>query len=101
MACCADGAMCPADASSNSGSSPQRVVAQAQADSCCAASDAGDSTPSLAIFSIPLSAALAAVPPSTMALVAVPPLSCDFWRVHVPLALGRASKHVLLSVFLI
>ena len=36
----------------------ERVVTQAQADSCCAASDTDDSTPSAAAFSLSLSAAL-------------------------------------------
>ena len=79
----------------------RRVVTQAQADSCCAASDTNPSTPSDEAFSLPLSAALVASTFSTLASIMAPPASLDAWRTHVPLPVGQVPKHVLLSVFLI
>lgn len=83
---------------SPSSSDRERVVTQAQADSCCAASEADDSTPSAGIFSLSLSA------PVTGAVGTVAPFtasSFDAWRTHVPLPPGQVPKHLLLSVFLI
>jgi hypothetical protein len=101
MACCSGTGDCPMHESTVPGSSPERVVTQAQADSCCAASDTGDSTPSAGAFSLSLSAALVTSTLSAWTRIAAPPASFDAWRTHVPLPVGQVSKHVLLSVFLI
>jgi hypothetical protein len=77
------------------------VVTQAQADSCCAASDTDDSTPSAVAFSLTLSAALVSGTLSTLAPIMAPPATFDAWRTHVPVPLGQVPKHVLLSIFLI
>ena len=83
------------------GPSPERVVTQAHADSCCAASDKDDSTPSALAFSISLSAALVAGPLPAMEPVLAPLAPLDAWRAHVPLPGAQVPKHLLLSVFLI
>ena len=64
--CCAGSGDCPMHGSTEPGAGSQRVVTQAQADSCCAASDTGDSAPSAVAFSLTLSA-----PNSLMACSAV------------------------------
>ncbi len=102
MACCSGSGDCPMHGSTEPGAGSERVVTQAQADSCCAASDTDDSTPSAVAFSLSLSAAL--VTSTSLdhgADPAAPPASFDAWRTHVPLPVGQVAKHVLLSVFLI
>ena len=100
MACCSDSAVCPMHGSPEPGSGSGSLVTQAQADSCCAASDANDSTPSAGAFSLSLSAILVTSPLATLAPVTAPaPL--DAWRAQVPLPGAHVPKHVLLSVFLL
>ena len=101
MACCSGSGDCPMHGSTEPGAGSERVVTQAQADSCCAASDTDDSTPSAVAFSLSLSAALVPSTLSTLAPILAPPASFDAWRTHVPLPVGQVPKHVLLSVFLI
>jgi hypothetical protein len=101
MACCSGDGDCPMHGSTEPGGGSERVVTQAQADSCCAASDGDDSTPSAGAFSLSLSAALVTSTLSTLAPITAPAASFDAWRTHVPLPIGHVSKHVLLSVFLI
>jgi hypothetical protein len=100
MACCLTGGDCPMHGSTEPGGGSERVVTQAQADSCCA-SGTDDSTPSSAAFSLSWSAALVTSGLSIMARPAAPAVSFDAWRTHVPLTVSRVAKHVLLSVFLI
>ena len=103
MACClgnGDGD-CPMHGSTEPGNSSERVVTQAQADSCCAASGADDSTPSAVAFSLSLSAALMPGTLSTSAPILATPASFAAWRAHVPFTISQVAKHVLLSVFLI
>jgi hypothetical protein len=76
------------------------VVTQAQADSCCAASDTDGSTPSTVTFTLSLSAALASGTTAILAPMAPTP-SFDAWRTHLPLPAGHVPKHVLLSVYLV
>lgn len=100
MACCSDTGPCPMHGASESGSHAERVVTQAQADSCCAASDQSESTPTAPAFSISLTAALVAPLPTIEPVLALSaPLG--FWREHIPLPGSSAPKHLLLSVFLI
>ena len=100
MACCSDSDVCPMHGSPEPGSGSGSLVTQAQADSCCAASDANDSTPSAGAFSLSLSATLVTSPLATLAPVTAPaPL--DAWRAHVPRPGAHVPKHVLLSVFLL
>ena len=100
MACCLDHDVCPMHGSPKSGSGSASVVTQAQADHCCAASDADDSTPSAGAVSGSPSAALVTSPLPTLAPVTTPARR-DAWRAHVPLPGAHVPKHVLLSVFLI
>ena len=101
IACCSGSGDCPMHRSTQPGAGAETVVTQAQADSCCAASDKNPSTPSDEAFSLPLSAALVASTFSTLASIMAPPASRDAWRTHVPLPVGQVPRHVLLSVFLI
>jgi hypothetical protein len=98
--CCSASGDCPMHASTESGAGSERVPTQARADSCCAASDSNDSTPSPAAFSLSLSGATVASTLAALAPIAAPP-SFEAWRTHVPLPVGQVPKHVLLSVFLI
>jgi hypothetical protein len=101
LACCSGSGDCPMHGSSESSAGSERVVTQAQADSCCAASETNDSMPSSGAFSLSLSAALLPSTLTTLAPITAPLASFDAWRTHVPLPIGHVSKHVLLSVFLI
>jgi hypothetical protein len=101
MSCCSGNGDCPMHGSTESDTGSERVVTQAQADSCCAASDTNDSTPSPGAFSLSLSAALVTSTLTILAPIAAPPASFEAWRTHVPLPVGQVPKHVLLSVFLI
>ena len=99
MACCVEGGSCPMHKSDRPGSDSARVLSQAEADSCCAASESDDSTPSTSTFAM-------AVPPATVAhalFASVPPaaLPRDAAREPVPLAGSQVPRHLLLSVFLI
>jgi hypothetical protein len=100
MACCSGSGHCPMHGSTESGVGSQGVT-QAHADSCCAASDTNDSTPSPGAFSLSLSAASVTSTLTTLAPIAAPSASFEAWRTHVPLPVGQVPKHVLLSVFLI
>ncbi len=101
MACCLSSGDCPMHGATKPATSAERVVTQAQADSCCAASDTDDATPPAGAFSPSLSAALMPSTPSTLAPVVAPPASWAAWRTKVSLPAGHVPKHVLLSVFLI
>lgn len=99
MACCVDGGSCPMHTSEGHGSDSTRVISQAEADSCCAAAESGDRTPSTPTFAL-------AVPPAPLVhelFASVPPaaLPLDAGREPVPLAGRQVPRHLLLSVFLI
>jgi hypothetical protein len=100
MACCSAGGACPMHKGGSHESGSDRVITQAQADSCCASSEreeSGQSVPSFApaISSMVLGPAVA-LPASFPALV----LS-DRWRTVTPVPSSPVPKHVLLSVFLV
>ena len=99
MACCTDGGACPMHTSDTNNAS-DRLITQAQADSCCASSEREDSTPSTpnvgALVSIAVLGTGITLPVSVPALV----LS-DSWRVVVPIPSTPVPKHLLLSVFLV
>jgi len=81
-------------------SASERVLTQAQADSCCASSEREPSNQSNPSFATAITAAVLGVgmvfPASIPALV----LS-DAWRTSAPLPAAPVPKHVLLSVFLV
>jgi hypothetical protein len=99
MACCADGGECPMHRGDSHRSGSERVLTQAQADSCCASSE-GKNSKSTPPFVTAITAAVLGVgmvlPASVPALV----LSDD-WRTSAPLPVAPVPKHVLLSVFLV
>jgi hypothetical protein len=77
-----------------------RGLTQAQADSCCAASEREDSNKSNPSFVAAITATVLGVgmvlPASVPALV----LS-DAWRTTAPTPVAAVPRHVLLSVFLV
>jgi hypothetical protein len=99
MACCSMGGGCPMHVSTEAGS--DAAVTQTQADSCCAASESDDSTPSTGVFAISMSAALFPTAFSPSALVITPLVWLNASRSDGQLPVGHVATHVLLSVFLI
>jgi hypothetical protein len=98
MACCSEDGPCPMH-KSDSEDGQTRIVTQAEADRCCAASEREDSAPSPAgpgIF-VTLAVALSPIP----GLLPAPEAHADIWRASVPIPTGHVPKHVLLSVFLV
>ncbi len=99
MACCSENGPCPMHKSDSEDDGSKRVVSQAEADRCCAASEHEDSTPSQsnAAFFVTLAVALIPVP----GLLPAPEAHAEIWRASVPIPTGHVPKHVLLSVFLV
>jgi hypothetical protein len=80
-------------------SESQRVITQAEADSCCASAEGGDSTPSATPFAGLLAPALL---PSPLPAVALPVrVQIHAWRALIPTPPEHVPKHVFLSVFLV
>ena len=100
MACCADGVECPMHKGDSHRSGSERVLTQAQADSCCASAEGQYSNQSNPSFVTAITAAVLGVgvvlPANVPALV----LS-DAWRTSAPIPVAPVPKHVLLSVFLV
>ena len=100
MACCADGVECPMHKGDSHRSGSERVLTQAQADSCCASAEGQNSNQSNPSFVTAITAAVLGVgvvlPANVPALV----LS-DAWRTSAPIPITPVPKHVLLSVFLV
>ena len=98
MACCSDDGPCPMHRSESQDESI-RVLTQAEADRCCAASEQDDSAPSPTgpAFFVALAIALSPVP----ALIPDPPAHVELWRASVPIRTTHVPKHLLLSVFLV
>ena len=98
MACCSDDGPCPMHKSEYE-DGPSRVISQAEADRCCAASEHEDSTPSQsnAAFLVTLAVALSPIP----GLLPAPEAHADISRTSVLIPTGHVPKHVLLSVFLV
>ena len=100
MACCADGAECPMHMGNSHSSASQRVLTQAQADSCCAAAEGHRSNrlhPSLVtVITAAVLGVGVVVPAGVPALV----LS-SAWRRSAPIPIAPVPRHVLLSVFLV
>lgn len=100
MACCADGVECPMHKGDSHRAGSERVLTQAQADSCCAAAEGQSSNKSNPSFVSAITAAVLGVrvvlPANVPALV----LS-DAWRTSAPIPIAPVPKYVLLSVFLV
>ena len=96
MACCTDRGTCPMHKGEEDGPAPD--MTQAQADSCCAASESDQSVPSAST----LHSAIAVAPVQTVIQIVEPPLvSFEARRTLAPLPRTSVPKHVLLSVFLV
>lgn len=99
MACCADDRPCPMHKSGSEDDGTPRVITQAEADRCCAASEQDDSSPSpssIAFFTT-LGAVLSPVP----AVLPQPETHAKIWRASVQITTSHVPKHLLLSVFLV
>jgi hypothetical protein len=100
MACCADEAECPMHKGDSHRSGSERVLTQAQADSCCAAAEGRNSNQSNPSFVTAITAAVLGVgvvlPANVPALV----LS-NARRTSAPIPIAPVPKYVLLSVFLV
>jgi hypothetical protein len=100
MACCADGVECPMHKGDSQRDGSERVLTQAQADSCCASSEGKSSNQSNPSFVTAITAAVLGVgvvlPADVPALV-----RSDAWRTSAPIPSAPVPKHVLLSVFLV
>jgi hypothetical protein len=98
LACCAEGGECPMHGSRSHASGSTRLVTQAQADGCCAASERDQSSSSNPTAATAISAAVlgvGVVPPAIApALVAT-----DAWRTDAPVPIPPVPRHILLSVF--
>jgi hypothetical protein len=97
MACCVDGGHCPMHKSAH-GSATAKVISQADADGCCAASQRDHSTPSPTFVPL-VSLALVVSPIPVVVLSAV--VSPDIWHALAPLPGSQVPRHLLLSVFLV
>jgi hypothetical protein len=99
MACCSGDGPCPMHKSDSEDDGSKRVVSQAEADRCCAASERDDSAPSPTgpAFSVTLPIALSPV----SSLILEPEPHPDIWRASVPIPTTHVPKHVMLSVFLV
>ena len=100
MACCVDGIECPMHKGSSDRSESERVLTQAQADSCCAAAEGQNSNQSNPSFVTVISAAVLGAGVVLPAVVPALVLS-DGWRASVPIPIAPVPRHVLLSVFLV
>jgi len=100
MACFADGGECLMHNGGFDQSGSERVITQAQADACCAASERDHSKSSNPTAPTAISAAVLGVavvlPVITPALVLT-----DGWRTETPAPSPPVPRHVLLSVFLL
>lgn len=98
MACCVSGA-CAMHQSDQHGSAPADTVSQAEADSCCVASESADPTPTSPVFAMVLPSAI----PVQQLFAFVSPLilMADTAREPIPLSGSLVPRHLLLSLFLI
>jgi hypothetical protein len=100
MACCAEGGDCPMRHGRPDESSSGRVITQAQADACCAASERDQSDSSNPT-------AMAAISPAVLGVAVVLPemapalVLTDGWRTEAPSHSPPVPRHILLSIFLV
>jgi hypothetical protein len=98
MACCSEDGSCPMHQPDSQDDGSRRIVSQADADRCCAASEDEESipSPSSAAFSVTFAVLLSPF----AALLPEPESGPDFCA-SVPVPTRHVPKHVLLSVFLV
>lgn len=100
MACCTESGACPMHAGKSHDPGPDHVLTQAQADSCCAASESESSGQPSPTFAAGVT--IAVLGPATVLPVSVPALVLtDRWRTIVPNPTAPVPRHLLLSVFLV
>jgi hypothetical protein len=99
MACCSDERSCPMHKSGSLDEGSKRIVSQAEADRCCAASEQNESgpPPSHVVFAV----SLAVVPTPVPILLPETVTAADSWRTAVPVPATHIAKHLLLSVLLV
>jgi hypothetical protein len=77
----------------------KRIVTQAEADRCCAASERDDAAPSPS--NVGFAVSLGGVPSPVPVLIPESELHADIWRASAPTPGARVPKHLLLSVLLV
>lgn len=98
MACCVEGIACAMHPSEDQDGTGRRAVTQAEADSCCAASEPDGASPTATSL-----AAIVAPPATTASIVLLPPVNTQSasWDRHPPDRAFAVPRNVLLSVFII
>lgn len=98
MACCLEGDECSMHSSEDPGGIATRAVTQADADSCCAASEQDDASPTEKSL-----VAVAAQPQATHSILLLPPATPQAVAQYrrAPDRIFDVPRNVLLSVFLI
>ena len=100
MACCVEDAECPMHVVDSHGAGQHNVPTQAEADSCCAASESSNSSQSSPTLATAITATVLGtgivLPADIPALV-----MSDAWRTSAPMPSPPVPRHVLLSVFLV
>ena len=99
MACCLDEAACPMHAAVPRDGEAERAISQADADSCCAASEREQSSQSSPAFVLASALTPVAGPIALLAATALP--HDTIWLSHVPIVAAATPTHLLLSVFLV
>ena len=97
MACCAESGACPMHQTESR--STAHAVTQAEADSCCAASEGNQSAPSPTSVPLPMTLAVVVGPVGGLLPVLQPHSAA--WATSVPPPANHVPKHLLLSVFLV
>jgi hypothetical protein len=100
MACCTDGDACPMHKGESHHSHSAQIITQAQADTCCAASEREQSSQSSPAFvaafsSAPVDAGVVLQAPAPVLVLR------NSWRAFAPSPVAAVPKHVLLSIFLV
>jgi hypothetical protein len=98
MACCSKHGPCPMHKSDSDDGSAARVITQAEADRCCAASEPDDSAPSSS-SGFPVALGLEPHPVPSLLPEPQPRALCS--RAPAPIPKAHVPRHVLLSVFLV
>ena len=100
MSCCSKGGECPMHKEGAHQSDGSDLVTQAQADSCCAASERDQSNQPSPTFVVVISGAV--LGPGVIVPAMTPALALsEAWRTVAPVPLAPVPRHLLLSVFLV
>jgi hypothetical protein len=97
MACCSERGACPMHQGDEEGAA--QAVTQAEADSCCAASESSDSAPTAPTLNFSVS--LAPVQSAVQLVASLPLVRFDARRKLASIPSASVPKHVILSVFLV